>query len=1248
MRLLRILVLGFSATAFVHATQAISQNAASTSATSPRITERVDENQLVTLKGNTHPAATAANDLGPVRPNLPMTDLVLVLSRSPEQQAAFDEFVASQYDSSSPNFHHWLQPGEVGERFGPSLGDIATISSWLASHGFSVAEVSKDRVSIRFSGTAAQVQSAFHTEIHNLSVNGERHIANMRDPEIPAALAPVVAGIKALHDFKPKPQHRLGSTVTFNSTSGKWQRIASSVPMASASGLTAPAVTAHPEFGITVGSGTSAYLIEDVAPYDFATIYNVLPLWNATTPVTGTGQMIAIAGTSDITLSDVATFRSAFGLPAGLTPQEVKGANGLDPGICTSTSPTATCTIDDLTENSLDVEWSGSVAPGAQIVLVTSGAQSATDDTVYDSSSYVVENNGNSSSPVANAHILSVSYGECELGEGTSGNAAYNNLWQTAATEGIAVFVATGDAGSATCDQGLDTSSPYAAQYGLSVSGLASTPYNTAVGGTDLNWGTTASPYWNATNNSTTGASAIGYMPEVPWNDTCTNPIIVASINSQLKSNLTATQICDEIYTQQIYSTSDEAGLQALVDVVGGGGGVSACTTSDGQTVASCTGGYAKPSWQTGVTGIPADGKRDLPDVSFFASNGFLGSAYLICVSANGACTYSSTTEPTAQEVGGTSVATPAMAGVMALVNQKAGAPQGNPNAELYSLAARQNYASCSAESVTVSGSCYFNDVDTGTNAMPCNYSDASPNCTGTDKVGILTGYSAAAGFDPATGLGSLNVANVVNGWTSTIGAGAATVTVTPAQTSITVAQALSVSVTVTATSGTPTGSVTLTGPGYAGATQTLSTGPYTFNIPAGGLSPGTDTLTAGYSGDANFAEAHASATVTVTKLTPVITAAPSATSIESNVALTVSGTISGTGPTPTGTVTLTGGGYTSAATNLSSGSYSITIPANSLSGGTDTLTVAYSGDANYIAGSAATSVAVTTYVPLIPSVMVTPVSSTIGSGETLNVTIAVTGGGPTPTGTITLSSGSYISAAEVLSGGSYTITIPANKLAVGTDTLTAAYSGDNYYAAGGGTASVTVTASAYSLAASATTAVAPGSSASSTVTISSTSGYAGTVTVTCALTTSPAGASDLPGCTPNAGSSTVTLSSTTTTGTATVTVTTTAATSGALMRPAFPGNGKGLAGAGSAVLALLVLLGIPARRRSWRAMLGLFALLLVLGSLAACGGGGGSGGGGGTGNPGTTAGTYTFTVTGTGSPAETPAPTATVTVTVN
>ena len=1151
MRFLRSLPFCVFAFAFITSTPAFPQKAAPA-----RILERIDENQLVTLRGNIHPAVVPKNDLGPVRSSLPMTDLLLVLSRSAEQQAAFDRFVAGQYDQSSPSFHHWLLPAEVGERFGPSLTDIATISNWLTSRGLSISSVSKDRMTIRFSGTAAQVQAAFHTEIHSLSVDGQKHIANISDPEIPAALAPVVTGVKALHDFIPRPLHRLGAQASFDSATGTWKRAAAKN---AAELLKTPTVSAatHPELG--VGSGSS--LVEDVTPYDFATIYNVLPLWTAGTPINGAGQTIAITGTSDINLSDVALFRSVFGLPAGATPIQVKGANGLDPGVCTST--TAACNINDLEENSLDVEWAGAVAPGAQIVLVTSGALSSSDDTVYDSSAYVVENIGTLSSPVANAHILNVSYGLCELGMGTSGNTAYRNLWQTAAAEGIAVFVASGDAAAATCDQGMDASVPYKAQFGDSVSGLASTPYNTAVGGTDLNWGSTASPDWNATNTPTTGASAAGYMPEVPWNDTCTNPLTLtylqnvvapALVNAGFKatSPTDAESACQFVITwyQQV-SISFGVDISGFVDSIGGGGGVSNCTTSDGNTVASCSGGYAKPSWQANVTGIPSDGKRDLPDVSFFASNGFLGSAYLICVSANGSCLTSTslTAEPTAQEVGGTSVASPAMAGVMALINQKAGTPQGNPNAELYALAALQNYASCKTEGGTTTNGCYFNDIDTGTIATACT--PGSPNCTVQhtgDTVAVLSGYAATVGFDPATGLGSLNVANVVNGWTSATGTGTATVTAVPSASTITVAQAIAVSVTVSGSSGTPTGSVTLAGGGFLGGSQALASGASTFTIPAFALTSGAYNLTASYTGDVNYAEANTVIPVSVSKTPP-------------------------------------------------------------------------------------------------SAVSVTPASTTVAVNAALTVTGSITGAGPTPTGTVTLAVGTYSSAATALTGGAYSIKIPANSLSVGADTLTASYSGDGTYTTATNTAAVTVTpAPLYALTATTPAGVTRGSAATASITVTGSNGYAGTVGLTCALSNYPAGATDFPTC----SGGTVTLSSTTTSATATVTVTTTAATA-SLARPDFNRNSTSLAGLGVAALALLALFGIPAQRRKWRSLVGMLALLIALGSLAACGGGGGSSSnGGGTKNPGTTAGAYTFTVTGSGSPAITPAPTTTFILMVN
>jgi subtilase family serine protease len=485
----------------------------------------------------------------------------------------------------------------------------------------------------------------------------------------------------------------------------------------------------RPQFGANPGT----YQVEDVGPYDFATIYNILPLWNA--GIDGTGQTIAIAGTSDIDPNDVATFRSFFGLPtnnAANTPIR-KSGNSMPLTECTSS--TGACTINDLIENSLDVEWAGSVARNAQIVLVSSYPASTSDDTLYDSESFIVNN--------LTARIMNVSYGLCELGNGTAGNVQYYDLWQTAASEGIAVFVASGDSGAAACDQGNDSQYgvPWPAEDGLSVNGLASTPWNTVVGGTDLNWcplltaaeaTSTATecqpgPYWSTTNSakaSVPESSALGYIPEVVWNDTCTSPLAVPWMEYFWAGTKYTTSDAETgcnafVNAFNLLNNQTDSGLLYLVDTIGGGGGASGCVvgnpvvnsktgamtgcttgaTSTGSTSNPDTGalqaslplynnGWPKPSWQSGVTGIPSDGVRDLPDVSFFASDGTLSSsAYLICVSAYATCSYDTKKVPTAQEVGGTSVATPAMAGVMALINQKAGSVQGSPNAELYKLA---------------------------------------------------------------------------------------------------------------------------------------------------------------------------------------------------------------------------------------------------------------------------------------------------------------------------------------------------------------------------------------------------------------------------------------------------------------------------------------------------------------------------------------------------------------------------------
>jgi subtilase family serine protease len=1228
----RSVVLCTLASVFLGSAASMAQNVAPAA----RIVNPIDESQLVTLAGNTHPAANAKNDRGPVSPGLPMTDLVLVLSRSPEQQAAFDTFVASLNDTNSPNYHQWLTPEQVGELYGPSTADIATITSWLSGHGFTVTQVTKDRMSIRFSGTANMVHQTFHTEIHNLVVNGVPHIGNMSDPQIPAAIAPVVVGIKSLHNFFPRPAHHMGQLVQHNLQTGKWIREAGAAAIAartfltaSAAGPTKPAPAAKPEFGISVG-GTNPYLVEDVGPWDFATIYNVAPLW--TSGIDGSGQTIAIAGTSAIDIgesstavvgangsNDVATFRTFFNLPTNNSwNQPIQMSGNTEPlTVCSSTLPTALCGLSDLEENSLDVEWSGAVAKNAQIILVASYPASPSDDNLYDSESYIIDH--------LTAHVMNVSYGACELGLGTAGNVQYYNLWETAAAEGIAVFVATGDSGSASCDQGGDINGvPAPAENGLSVSGLASTPFNTAVGGTDFAWcpltsndgcASEASTYWNTTNSSTNESNAKGYIPEVPWNDTCTSPLALPFMK-QLPSELGAPSTypanngtnysvtdaetaCNWLgyYAQDLQGAGD-GGLLYLVDTVGGSGGLSSCVVSTtdptGTTLGTCTtgstttgtsngsitlvnNGWPKPVWQTGVTGIPSDGVRDIPDVSFFASDGFLSSsAYLVCVSAasqDPECTYSSSSEPFAEEVGGTSVATPAMAGVMALIDQKTGAAQGSPNAELYALAAKQNYSGCSAESVTTSSSCYFNDIDQGTNAMSCDYAGyvttPSPNCSvihAGDYLGILPGYSATAGYDEASGLGSLNIANVVNGWTAATGLATPTVTVTPQNSTINSSNSLNVSVSVSGSAGTPTGTITLAGGGYAATTETIGTSPC-----------------------------------------------------------------------------------------ASAGNCVFTIPGNTLTAGAVTLTASYGGDTDYAKASNTAQVTVTQTTLPAPTITVTPASQTLNSEGALTVTVTVAGSGATPTGTVTLTSGSYSSGPQTLVSGSYQFTIGAanqqTPLAAGTDTLTATYSGDSNYSTGSSTAQVTVTESTFKITPGtpSSASVTPGQSATVTVTVAALAGYTGSVSLTCQQSSTTASGGDGTTCTGGGSGTAVNLTSSNTSGTVTFTISTSPPVTAELARPKMPG--KGWLGAGSGtVLAVLIFFGIPARRRGWRDMLGVLVALVVMGALSSCGGGGsgGGGGGGGQNDPGTTAGTYTYSVTATPAPSVSPTVATTFTVTVN
>ncbi len=1025
------------------------QAGAQTRATSVRvrITHIVDEKNLVVLHGNVHPLARPEFDQGPVADAQPLRRMLLLLRRSADQEAAIEKLLDDQQNKSSPYYHAWLAPEQFGQRFGPADADIQTVTQWLQSHGFQVTQITKGRTVIEFSGNAAQVRDMFHTQIHRYLVDGEERTANASDPQIPAALAQVVAGVVSLHSFPKKSHARfLGQ---LRQTIGK-------------AGLEPLFTFPNPI------SGTTFY---GLGPGDFATIYNSKPL--ISTGNDGTGQTIAIVGETNINVQDVQQFRKMFGLPANFDATNLI-LNGEDPGITSK---------GEEGEADLDVEWSGAVAPGATVEFVVSASTFSTAG-IDLSALYIIEHNL--------AGVMSESYGQCEKGLGTAGNAFYNALWEQAAAQGITVILSSGDGGSAGCD---DFNMLQPSTQGLAVSGLASTPFNVSVGGTDFDEVNNWAAYWNAAND-TTGSSAKSYIPETPWNENCA----------------------------QIGLTGCGANApNGSVNIVAGSGGQS--------------GVYSKPKWQMGVPGMPNDSQRDQPDISLFASAGFNGTGYIYCQSdqtLSGArtCDLNLNTILDFGIVGGTSASAPAFAGIMALVNQYQPAHggtnrQGNANYVLYALAKRAG-ASCTSSTPEAAG-CIFNDVvngnsyiatkygtSVGTNSVPCK--GGTPNCSVTTagSNGVLVvpsqptveAWTAASGYDMATGLGSVNVNNLATNWgaASTVST-TTTLTLSPT-TGIThgANENVAVDITVAPKSGTATGDVSLIA-NTTGTTEGLAQ----LTLAANGaistttqsLLGGTYTVTAHYAGDGTNAPSDSNA-VSVTvgpensktfanlatfdiNGNPANLAASSATygSGHSVFRVDVGDAASSISPTngilsncskgitncPTGTIALTSSGapLSTGSLSLNSLGYAETLP---LHPGSYSVAASFPGDPSY--GPSTGSVNFT--IAQAPTMVTAGVAGTpvqYGNFEQIVSSLTTTSNGVIPTGTFQffVDGVSVGGPVPVYEGNSYVpgsnppnyawadATSSTEFLSVGNRTMAAQYSGDsNYSAANSAPVSVIVT----------------------------------------------------------------------------------------------------------------------------------------------------------------------------------------------
>jgi subtilase family serine protease len=900
-RFIRSLILVFVSGSVVHAQELPAR----------LVTGVVDESERVTLRGTVHPLAVAANDRGPVPDSLAAQRMLLILNRPPDREAALQQFLSAAHTKGSAGYHKWVTSEQFGAQFGPADDDVQTASSWLSSHGFSVARVTKSKRYIEFSGTAGQLREAFHTQIEQYTIGSEVHYANATELSIPAALAPLVRGVSPLNNFRAKPQIQVAGQALYSRKTKK----------------TTPLFTLPNTFG------TSNPNIYAVAPEDFATQYDLAPLYAA--GVNGTGQTIGIINESNIDVSVVNDYRQLFNLSSN-PPQLV--IDGDDPGTLSQ--------ID--VEAYLDVEVSGAVATNATVNLYISGGSNLQDPLALAALRAIEDNQ---------ASVLSVSFGSCEFQLGLSGNALWFSLWEQAAAEGQTVFVSSGDSGSECL---LDI--------GPSVSGIASTPWNIAVGGTDFYYsdfatgGASATTLWNATNDANLG-SLKAPLTEQVWND----PFGLDIIGDGLERN--------------------EFGA--------GGGGVSDCAVATGGS-ATCTSGYPKPSWQTGP-GVPPDAARDLPDVSLFASNGANLSAYPICAEA-GDCAPGTGAEAQIFLVGGTSASSPAMAGIMSLVVQKYGR-QGQANFTLYPLAQQKPAA--------------FHDTTLGNNDEICN---TTTECTN----GVTPVYSAGPGFDLASGLGSVDANVLVNDWNSiTFQATSTSLRISPAN--ITHGSPLTVTTKVAPSTGTgtPSGSVAIvtnssTISSHGQASIPLNSGSGSSSIDF--LPGGSYQVTAQYSGDGIFASSTSSpVTLNVKPEASVINfaafqgVAPITSTNNQTVfygqPVTLSIQPTGLKDSPSTTDVFATGSST-----FTMDSAMATVPLNAtgianwstpaLSVGSHSASAAYSGDASFEASSAtpitfmvAKGKPVINDFPSVPQGNAGPGSATVSAGGSLTVSIVV---GPT------------------------------------------------------------------------------------------------------------------------------------------------------------------------------------------------------------------------------------------------------------
>jgi subtilase family serine protease len=428
-----------------------------------RIVSAIDATRRTELPGTLPPRARHADDIGNVPANTPLSAITLVFSRTPAQQAALDALIAAQQDPTSPSFHQFLTPEQFGAQFGAAPADIAATEAWLQQQGFSLQGVSRSSDRIFFSGTVAQVASAFGAELHYFSAADGTRFAPSTALTIPSAIASSVLTITNLSNFRPHSHVKLRPAGT----------------------------TTVPDPAFTSGQTGSIFL----DPKDLATIYDVNAAYSA--GYTGIGQAIAVIGQTGIVTTDLTHFQTALGITARQPTQILvpgTGGNAIFSG--------------DEAESDIDLEYSSAMAPGATVYFVYTGNTGNTNG-VFTALAYAITNNI--------APIVTLSYGECEPDLASGEYAQVNAVLQQGAAQGQSIFLSAGDSGSTGCY--VDTADPTATRQAVAADFPASSQYVTAMGGTGIAAANESSTYFNTTSGTDVISSAKSYVPEVVWND---------------------------------------------------------------------------------------------------------------------------------------------------------------------------------------------------------------------------------------------------------------------------------------------------------------------------------------------------------------------------------------------------------------------------------------------------------------------------------------------------------------------------------------------------------------------------------------------------------------------------------------------------------------------------------------------------------------------------------------------------------